>query len=256
MHGWPAAAPPTPQKPGRVLRLASEVQARPAPQGAPPALRCLRCQRRERRHRRASTAPSCSRQQRWIAGLGAGVGAPPARRHRRRSRRPLRRVGALGRRGRQDPDDLPGADELPFTPPLHSWLVGLLAVMNAAALRVALAPDNAPPHARCASRWAAPASGHLTDAVRVTPDADARDQGDIALTFEEFVDQVAELERCGFAMPGTAARRVAGLPRRAQPLRGEGLCACGSAGGGACTVVGSGRLETIFPPPRRTTRAR
>jgi hypothetical protein len=80
----------------------------------------------------------------------------------------------------------------------RSWLVGLVAVMDAAALQLALQPRTAPPEARLVLRAGFSALRDIGHAVRVPFDADPSPDGPIRLTFAEFDSAVATLEAAGF----------------------------------------------------------
>jgi hypothetical protein len=89
--------------------------------------------------------------------------------------------------------------------PLRSWLVSLLAVMDAAALQTAVAPTTAPIEARLLLRM-----GYLTlrdlAAIESIPTRNEISPDDqIALTFEEFERAVESLRGVGMTMERTAA---------------------------------------------------
>lgn len=82
--------------------------------------------------------------------------------------------------------------------PYRSWLVGLIAVMDAAALQLALAPSTAPAEARLVLRAGFTALRDIAVSVRATFDADPPPDAPIDLTYGEFEAAVAMLEKTGF----------------------------------------------------------
>ncbi|GHE03278.1 hypothetical protein [Streptomyces alanosinicus] len=82
--------------------------------------------------------------------------------------------------------------------PHRSWLVGLVAVMDAAAVQLALAPRLAPPEARLVLRAGFTALRDIARALRIPFDADPAPDATIRLTFAEFDAAAAMLESAGF----------------------------------------------------------
>jgi hypothetical protein len=82
--------------------------------------------------------------------------------------------------------------------PHCNWLVGLIAVMDAAALQLALAPRTAPPEARLVVRAGFTALRDIARALRIPFDPDPMPETPVQLTFEEFDAAVAMLETAGF----------------------------------------------------------
>ncbi|MFF7356302.1 hypothetical protein ACFZA1_27180 [Streptomyces filipinensis] len=82
--------------------------------------------------------------------------------------------------------------------PHRSWLVGLVAVMDAAATHLALEPRLAPPEARLVLRAGFTALRDIARALRIPFDADPSPDASIRLTFAEFDAAVAMLESAGF----------------------------------------------------------
>ncbi|MGW2962483.1 hypothetical protein ACWDGI_29030 [Streptomyces sp. NPDC001220] len=82
--------------------------------------------------------------------------------------------------------------------PYRSWLVGLVAVMDAAALQLALSPRAAPPEARLVLRAGFTALRDIAASVRATFDSDPPPDAPIDLTYGEFEAAVAMLEKTGF----------------------------------------------------------
>jgi hypothetical protein len=84
--------------------------------------------------------------------------------------------------------------------PLRSWVVSLLAVLDAAALYLALVPSQAPSAARHCLRTGFLGLRALAGLYRVDLPADPRPDEPLALTYEEFQDGLDRLEAVGFPM--------------------------------------------------------
>ncbi|MHC3472790.1 hypothetical protein ACYF6T_29430 [Streptomyces sp. 7R007] len=82
--------------------------------------------------------------------------------------------------------------------PYRHWLVGLVAVMDAAAMQLSLAPRSAPPEARLVLRAGFTALRDIARAQRLPFDADPDPDASIRLVYEEFDAAVAMLEAAGF----------------------------------------------------------
>ncbi|MET7286625.1 hypothetical protein [Streptomyces sp. NPDC005573] len=82
--------------------------------------------------------------------------------------------------------------------PYRSWLVGLVAVLDAAAMQLALAPRSAPPEARLVLRAGFTALRDIARALRLPYDPDPSPDGPVRLTYDEFDAAVAMLETAGF----------------------------------------------------------
>jgi hypothetical protein len=82
--------------------------------------------------------------------------------------------------------------------PWFSWLIGLLAVMDGAAMHLALAPSTASSQARLCLRMGFTALNRIAKVLRWEVDADPDPLGPITLTFEEFDQAVAMLLDIGF----------------------------------------------------------
>ena len=87
--------------------------------------------------------------------------------------------------------------------PLRSWVVGLLAVLDSAALYLSLSPSRAPVEARLCIRMGFTALRDVASAVNVTFDPDPYPNQQIALTYEEYIGGVRKLQEVGFAMERT-----------------------------------------------------
>ncbi|MFD8599227.1 hypothetical protein ACFV1L_29900 [Kitasatospora sp. NPDC059646] len=84
--------------------------------------------------------------------------------------------------------------------PYRSWVVGLIAVMDAAAMQLALNPRSAPPEARLLLRAGFTALRDIATALRIPFEADPDPDGPIRLTFEEFDAAVAWVTAAGLRL--------------------------------------------------------
>jgi hypothetical protein len=82
--------------------------------------------------------------------------------------------------------------------PLRSWVVSLLAVLDAAALYLAVVPDRAPSAARHCLRTGFLGLRALARLFRVELPDDPQPDAPIALTYEEFSEGLDRLEAVGF----------------------------------------------------------
>jgi hypothetical protein len=78
--------------------------------------------------------------------------------------------------------------------PLRSWIVGLLAVLDSAAIYHALCPAAAPTQARLCLRMGFICLREIADTIGVTYDPDPYPDDPIDLTFEEFKAGIARME--------------------------------------------------------------
>ena len=82
--------------------------------------------------------------------------------------------------------------------PYRSWIVGLLAVMDAAALQLALSPSTAPgPEARLMLRSGFTALRDIARVIRIPFNPDPLPDSPIRLSYEEFADAVKHLDEAG-----------------------------------------------------------
>lgn len=88
--------------------------------------------------------------------------------------------------------------------PWLSWLLGLLAVLDAAALQLALSPSTAPSQARLCLRMGFTLTNRIATTLGWEVNFDPRPDEPIQLTFEEFAKAVAMLERSGFPVERSA----------------------------------------------------
>lgn len=84
--------------------------------------------------------------------------------------------------------------------PLRSWIVGLLAVLDAAALHLSLSPISAPGSARPLLRMGYVALRDLAGAVGIGVDLDPDPADPIRLTEEEFHEAVVRLRAVGWRL--------------------------------------------------------
>ena len=88
--------------------------------------------------------------------------------------------------------------------PWFSWLVGLIAVLDGAAMHLAVAPSTASSQSRLCLRMGFTALNRIAKVLGWEVDPDPSPEGPIDLTFEEFADAVDMLEHVGFPMERTA----------------------------------------------------
>jgi hypothetical protein len=88
--------------------------------------------------------------------------------------------------------------------PWFSWLGGLLAVLDGAAMHLALTPRAASSQARLCLRMGFTALHRIAMTLGWTVDLDPDPDGAIELTFAEFAEAVAMLESVGFPTERTA----------------------------------------------------
>jgi hypothetical protein len=88
--------------------------------------------------------------------------------------------------------------------PLSSWLVGLLAVMDSAALLLALSPSRNRVEPRLCLRMGFTALRQIASAVGYPVDEDPDPDGEIELTYEEFAAGVQVLTDVGFEIERSA----------------------------------------------------
>jgi hypothetical protein len=83
--------------------------------------------------------------------------------------------------------------------PYRSWIVGLLAVMDAAALQLALSPTSAPAaEARLMLRSAFTGLRDIARVIHLPFDPDPLPDTPIRLSYEEFAEAVKHIEEAGF----------------------------------------------------------
>ena len=84
--------------------------------------------------------------------------------------------------------------------PLRSWILGLLAVMDSAALYLAMAPERAPTEARLCLRMGFLCLRDIASFLAIPFDPDPLPDEPISLTFEEFVGGIERAVELGFPM--------------------------------------------------------
>ncbi|MFJ4678131.1 hypothetical protein [Kitasatospora sp. NPDC088783] len=89
--------------------------------------------------------------------------------------------------------------------PYRSWVVGLIAVMDAAAMQLALVPRSAPPEARLLLRAGFTALRDIATALRIPFDPDPDPDGQIRLTYAEFDAAAALVAASGMPLERTVA---------------------------------------------------
>ena len=82
--------------------------------------------------------------------------------------------------------------------PWYSWLLGILAVLDAAAMHLALAPSRAPSQARLCLRMGFTLLNRIAIMLGWEVDPDPNPEGPIDLTFAEFEQAVTMLVSVGF----------------------------------------------------------
>lgn len=93
--------------------------------------------------------------------------------------------------------------------PLSSWLIGLLAVLDSAAMYLALAPSAAPVTARLCLRMGFTCLRQLADTIGLSVELDPRPDAPIQLTLEEFSSAVDRLAAVGFPIERSAEEAYA-----------------------------------------------
>jgi hypothetical protein len=88
--------------------------------------------------------------------------------------------------------------------PWYSWLLGLIAVLDAAAMHLALAPSQASSQARLCLRMGFTLLNRIATTFRWELDLDPNPEGPIELTFAEFDRAVTMLVGVGFTTERTA----------------------------------------------------
>jgi len=89
--------------------------------------------------------------------------------------------------------------------PSRSWLLALVAMLDAAALHDSLCPDSAPRQARICLSMGIGCLRSLAQALRIPFDPDPRPTGELRLRVDEFMAGVTRLELAGFPFERTPA---------------------------------------------------
>ncbi|MFE9423773.1 hypothetical protein ACFYNO_12525 [Kitasatospora sp. NPDC006697] len=82
--------------------------------------------------------------------------------------------------------------------PYRSWIVGLIAVMDAAAIQLAVSPHSAPPEARLVLRAGFTALRDIARVIRIPFDPDPEPDGPIRISYAEFDAAVAMIIASGY----------------------------------------------------------
>jgi hypothetical protein len=88
--------------------------------------------------------------------------------------------------------------------PYRSWIVGLLAVLDSAALYLAVAPSQAPSEARLCLRMGFTCLRDIASVLKIPFDVDPFPDDPIELTYEDFEAGVARLGEMGFPQERSA----------------------------------------------------
>lgn len=88
--------------------------------------------------------------------------------------------------------------------PLRSWVIALLAVLDSAAMYLALSPSAAPTQARLCLRMGFTALRNIADATGIPYDPDPLPTEDIQLDYEDFLGGVHRLRDQGFQLERSA----------------------------------------------------
>jgi len=87
--------------------------------------------------------------------------------------------------------------------PLRSWALGLLAVLDSAALYLALSPKNAPTQARLCLRMGFTALRYIAEVSRIPFDPDPFPDDPIQLPYDEYLRGIERLREVDFPMERT-----------------------------------------------------
>jgi hypothetical protein len=88
--------------------------------------------------------------------------------------------------------------------PLRSWLTGLVAVLDSAALYMALCPTTAPSQARLCLRMGFTCLRTLADTFYIPYDPDPHPDDPLVITYDDYLRGVKRLRDIGFPMERTA----------------------------------------------------
>ncbi len=87
--------------------------------------------------------------------------------------------------------------------PLRSWVLGLLAVLDSAALYLALCPSRAPTEARLCLRMGFTSLRYIADVARIDYDPDPFPDDPIQLPYDEYLRGIERLREVDFPMERT-----------------------------------------------------
>jgi hypothetical protein len=88
--------------------------------------------------------------------------------------------------------------------PLRNWLTGLIAVLDAAALHLALCPTTVPSQARLCLRMGFTCLRTLADTFSIPYDPDPRPDAELVITYEDYLRGVKRLQDIGFPLERSA----------------------------------------------------
>ena len=88
--------------------------------------------------------------------------------------------------------------------PLRSWLTGLVAVLDSAALYMALCPKTAPSQTRLCLRMGFTCLRILADTFSIRYDPDPRPDAELVITYEDYLRGVKRLQEIDFPLERTA----------------------------------------------------
>ncbi len=88
--------------------------------------------------------------------------------------------------------------------PLRSWLTGLLAVLDSAAMYMALCPTTAPNQARLCLRMGFTCLRTLADTFSIPYNPDPMPDDPLVVTYDDYVKGVERLQQIGFPLERTA----------------------------------------------------
>lgn len=88
--------------------------------------------------------------------------------------------------------------------PTNSWVVGLIAVLDSGALYLSLCPSVSPPEARLCVRMGFTCLRDIARVMKIEYDPDPLPDDPISLSFQEFSDAVARLERANVPVERSA----------------------------------------------------
>jgi len=141
--------------------------------------------------------------------------------------------------------------------PWFSWLIGMLSVLDGAAMHLALAPSTAPSQARLCLRMGFTLVNRVATTLGWPVDPDPNPEGPIELTFEEFERAVLMLESVGFPTERSAEEAwpdFRGWRVNYEQLTyrlADRLTAPPSPWSGPRRHLRSGPVEPMRPPQRR-----
>lgn len=84
--------------------------------------------------------------------------------------------------------------------PLRSWIVGLLAVLDSAALYLACCPSTAPSEARLALRMGFTCLRDIATTLGIAFDPDPRPDAPIQLSYDDYLTGIARMQGAGFEL--------------------------------------------------------